>query len=144
MIIQETNPEKAKLQIKKAKPPIIVKAQSDEFNRKLLEYGKFDVLIDLHSSKGKDKLKSLDSGLNHVFARIASKNGVAIGIDLDGLRKLDKKEKAIQLARIAQNIKICRKAKCQIQIINAKDKKNVQALLQSLGASSQQTSNQIT
>jgi len=141
MIIQETNPERAKFQIKKAKPPVIVKANSDEFNRKLLEYGKFQILLNPHQQGTKDKLKSLDSGLNHVLVKLAAKNKIAIGIDLANLTKLDKKQKAIQLARIKQNIKLCRKAKCKLVLFNSKDKKNAGALLQSLGASSQQTTN---
>lgn len=147
-MITTNNTEQAKSQIKKAlaenKKPIIVKAQSLEFNRKLLEYGKFDILLDIHTSetnqkeKQKDKLKYLASGLNHVLAKIAAKNSISIGIDLEKIRSLEKKQKALALARIKQNIKLCRKAKAKITLLNYKEKRNAFSLLISLGASTQQ------
>ncbi|MBS3088480.1 hypothetical protein J4402_01740 [Candidatus Pacearchaeota archaeon] len=137
-MITTPNINQAKEQIKKtAEKPIIVQSPSDEFSRKILEYGKFQILL-LPKSQNKDRLRHLDSGLNHVLAKIAAKNKVAIGIDLNSITKLNKKEKAIQLAKIRQNIKICRKARCKIEFINIKDKKDAQALLISLGASTQQ------
>ena len=137
-MISTKNLEQAKNAIKKsAEKPIIIEAQDNAFNRKILEYGKFNILL-LSNFQGKDSLKSLDSGLNHVLAKLAAKNKVAIGINLQKLQNLDKKQKAIQLSRIRQNLKICRKAKCEIKLINAKDSKDAQALLMSLGASTQQ------
>jgi RNase P/RNase MRP subunit p30 len=144
MIINTKNLQQAKNQINKAKKPIIVKAQSLEFNRKILEYGKFDILLDIHSPEIKstqiqrDKIKSLASGLNHVLAKIAHKNKIALGINLTSIIKLEKKQKAIQLARIKQNIKIARKAKTNILVLNEKDKLNAQSLLLSLKASNRQ------
>ncbi|MBU0907716.1 MAG: hypothetical protein KKD18_03705 [Nanoarchaeota archaeon] len=139
MIISTKNLQQAKNQIKSSKHPIVVRAQNQEFNRKILEYGKFDVLLDIQNTEGKDKLKQLNSGLNHVLAKIAAKNKVAIGIDLSGLRSIkDKKQKAKTLARIKANIQTCRKAKCLLTAINYKDKKDALELLISLGASTQQ------
>jgi len=130
MIISTPNINKAKDQIKKSKPPIIVQSPSNEFSRKILEYGKFQILL---LPKGKrDRLKQLDSGLNHVLAKLAAKNKVAIGIDIKSLSSLPPKQKAIELSRLKQNIKICRKAKCQIKLLNPKDSKDAQALLHSL------------
>lgn len=142
MIINTQNLEEAKKQIKNAKSPIIVKAQNNEFNRKILEYGKFNILLSLETSKeNKDTLKSLDSGLNHVLAKIASKNNISIGIDLNEIRNLDKKEKALRLARIKQNIEICKKVRTKIIFLNSKDKKDSLSLMLSLGASTQQAQN---
>jgi len=138
MIIITSNIQQAKNQIKKEKSPIIIKAQNLEFNRKMLEYGKFHILLDIHNTEGKDKLKKLDSGLNHVLAKIAAKNNIAIGIDLNRLRKLSCKKKAIEMARIVRNIETCRKAKCHVVLINQKDKKDAFELLISLGASTSQ------
>jgi len=137
-MINTTNLQKAKNEINKAKPPITVLAQSLEFNRKMLEYGKFQTLLDIHSTKGYDKPKQLDSGLNHIMARIATKNKVSIGIDLNKIRGLPPKEKAKTIGRIKQNIKICRKAKCAITLLNYKDKKDASEFLISLGASTPQ------
>jgi len=139
-MINTQNLQQAKSQIISSKEkPITVKAQNLEFNRKILEYGKFDILLSVESQTGKDKLKQINSGLNHVMAKIAAKNKVAIGIDLKSLHSLEKKAKAEQLTKIKENIKVCRKAGCSIVLLNAKDKKDAQSFLLSLGASTQQT-----
>lgn len=136
-LINERNIEKAKNKIKNSKEkPIIVKAQDDNFNRKILEYGKFDVLLSIEPKRA--TLKKPGSGLNHTLAKIASKNSIAIGIDLSEIKKLNRKEKADVLSKIVQNVKIARKAKTKIKMINYHDKSNAQNLLISLGASTQQ------
>jgi len=137
-MISTSNIEQAKHLMKSEKKPIIVEAQEDTFNRKILEYGRFNILLSIERGKRKDKPKSLDSGLNHVLAEIAAKNKVAIGINVEEISELDKKEKAKRLARISQNIIICRKAKAAIKAVNFTDKTDTFNLLISLGASSQQ------
>jgi len=145
-MINTNNIEQAKKEIKSQKEkPIIVKAQSLEFNRKLLEYGKFDILLSIESPLKQNQFqKSLDSGLNHVLAKIAVKNNISIGIDLKELRTLSKEQKAISLSKIKQNIKICRKAKAKLALLNVKDKHFAFSLLLSLGASTQQAKQAIT
>ena len=44
-MISTTNINQAKNEIKKEKLPIIVHSQTHEFNRKILEYGKFQILL---------------------------------------------------------------------------------------------------
>lgn len=142
--ISTSNLETAKKLIKKAEKsgkqakPIIVQAQDNKFNRKLLEYGKFDILLSPEAGKKKDGIKQLDSGLNNVLAKIAAKNKISIGIDIKELSTLEKERKALRLARIAQNIKTCRKAKTKIKALNFKDEKDAFSLLLSLGASTKQ------
>jgi ribonuclease P/MRP protein subunit RPP1 len=137
-MIETQNIEEAKQLIKNEKKPIIVKAQNDNFNRKMLEYGKFDALVSVEMGEKKRKLRKTDSGFNHVLAAIAAKNKVALGVDFEELRKLEKKEKAEVLARIIQNLKICRKAGVKTKIINAKDKRDAFSFFISLGASTKQ------
>ena len=139
--INTSNLEQAKNQLKKAEKQIIVYAQDDNFNRKILEYGKFDILLFSSNflKQKRDKLKQIDSGFNHVLGKIASKNNISIGFDLNDIRQLEKKDKALILSKIIQNIKICRKTKVKIIFINYKDKRNLSNLLISLGASTEQT-----
>ena len=136
-IINTNNLEKAKQLIKTEQSPKIVQAQNDEFNRKILEYGKFSILLSLESAAGRNKIRQTDSGLNHVLAKIASKNKIAIGINLKEIISLGKKEKAERLAKIKQNIKICRKTKTKIAVLKATSQEACN-LLQSLGASTKQ------
>ena len=137
MIVNTNNLEKAKQLLKKEPSPKIVQSQNDDFNRKIIEHGKFDILLSPESTAGKNKIRQTDSGLNHVLAKIASKNKIAIGINLKEISKLEKKEKAERLTKIKQNIKICRKTKTKIAIWEA-TRQEAHNLLQSLGASTQQ------
>ena len=134
-MIETQNIEEAKKLIKKEKKPILIRAQNDEFNRKILEYGKFDALVSVELEKKKKRLRQVDSGFNHVLAAIAAKNNIALGINLEEIRKLEKKEKAEIVSRIIQNVKICRKAGVKIVLLDAKDKRNAFSFLISLGAS---------
>ncbi|MDO8508640.1 MAG: hypothetical protein Q7S27_03060 [Nanoarchaeota archaeon] len=141
-MISTTNIEHAKNLIKKStEKPIIVKAQNLEFNRKILEYGKFDIILSIEStSQREDTPKSIDSGLNHVLGKIASKNNISLGIDLKEIQSLDKKQKAIRISKIIQNIKVAGKTKTKIKLLNFKDKRIAFSFLISLGASTNQAS----
>src|SRR3989344_5888806 len=68
-IISTDKIEEAKKMIRQAEKPIIVKAQDVEFNRKILEYGRFDVLFSPESLQGKRSLRSIDSGLDYVMVK---------------------------------------------------------------------------
>ena len=138
-MISTSNIEQAKMLLKAEKTkPIIVLAKDNEFNRKILEYGKFQILLSPEAKSGARTLRTIDSGLNHVLAEIATKNKIAIGIDMEELRTLSKEEKAKRLERLRQNIQVCRKAKTEIVLLNFKDKKDAFAFLISLGASTKQ------
>lgn len=143
-MINTSNFEEAKKLIKTENKPIIVLAQNDEFNRKILEYGKFDILLSIECGKRHDKIRQSDSGLNEILARIAHNNKVSIGINLEEIRNLTSKEKAQALGRIKQNIKLCRKTKTQIKLLNYTNKRSAMALLLSLGSSTQQAKEAIS
>jgi RNase P/RNase MRP subunit p30 len=138
-MISTNNIEQAKNLIKKSKKKsLIVLAQNDEFNRKVLEYGHFDILLGVEKGERKRGLRQIDSGFNEVLAHIAAKNKVALGINMEELRNLEKEEKAKRLERISQNIKLCRKSGVKIKLLNIKDEKGAFAFLLSLGASTAQ------
>src|SRR3989338_9301459 len=135
-MINTTSIEETKKLLKKEETPKIVLAQNDEFNRKILEHGNFDILLSPETGQRKNKIRQVDSGLNHVLAKIANKNNIAIGINLEEIKKLEPKSKAERLSKIKQNIKICRKAKTKLAI-KTSSIIEVASFLQSLGASSQ-------
>jgi RNase P/RNase MRP subunit p30 len=138
-MINTSNIEEAKKRIKNSKEkPIIVLAKDSAFNRKIAEYGKFDILMSVEYSANNQKLRTLDSGLNEILARIAQKNDIAIGLDIKEIKSLDKKRRAIVLERVIQNIRICRKTKCKIRILNYNNEKTAFSFLLSLGASTLQ------
>jgi len=133
------NDARKKIEIKaKEGSKVIVKGRDDSFNRKILENKKVNILLSPEHGYKKDKLKQRDSGLNHILCRIAQQNSISIGIDFQEiLNKRDegKKQLAEHLARIMQNIKLCRKSKVKMILMNTagRDNYGLRALLSTLG-----------
>jgi len=130
ILIQEKTFEKARNEIRKNKDKeIIFSSNDDNLNRKILEKEKINILL-LSLGERKDFQKQRNSGFNHVLAKIAKKNNVDIGINLDEIVNSNSKEKAEILSRIRQNIKICNKNKLKMKfiIINRKNKRNLHDL----------------
>ena len=144
VIINEADFLKARKKIREAqkdKIEIIFSRNDDELNRKVLEKEKINTLL-LSLSGRKDWMKQRDSGFNQVFAKLAKKNNVAIGINLDEIIDAEKKEKSEILARIRQNIRLCNKNKLKMKFISKekKDKYNLRSLGLSLGMPTWMTS----
>jgi len=139
-MIISTKIEEVKNKIKKpSEKPAIVLSQDDSFNRKIIEYGKFDILLSPENGNRSNSIRKINSGLNHVVAKIATKNKVSIGIDINEIKKLSKREKAERLSKIKQNLEICRRAKTKITALSkTHNGKNIFNFLISLGASNTQ------
>lgn len=108
---------------------------NDLEKRKVLEQGKCEILLSPEKGERKDSLKQIDSGFNHVLGKIATKNKIKIGINIEEISKLTKKEKAVRLSKIRQNLKICKKTKTKLAIRGNIESRH---LLTSLGASDNQ------
>ena len=141
MFIGKDKIEEARKAIDKeyGKGVIAVKGGDNEFNRKVLENKKVDILLSPERGGRKDRLKQGDSGLNHVLCRIARQNNIAIGIDfkemLDKKEDEGKKQLAEHLRRIMQNIRLCKKAKTNMILMNksGRDDYDLRAFLSTLG-----------
>lgn len=140
MIVDTDNINEARnkiLKINREHPQeeIIVISKDDNYNRKILEMKEVDVLL-LKIHNRKDALKQRNSGLNEVLCKIANGNNIKIGIEIDELKKLGKKEKALALSRISQNIFLCKKIGCQIVVYpnNKHKKQDVMSLFLILGS----------
>lgn len=115
---------------------VIVLGRDIDFNRKVLEMKRVNVLV-LQHKIGKDKLKQRDSGLNEILCNIAKKNSISLGIDFSELLTEDKKEKGKILGRLIQNLKLMKRAGNKIEILNKpEDKKSLQAFFVVLGIDS--------
>ena len=127
-------------QLKKDKQQVIVQAQDDAFNRKILENKDIDILLSPESHTRKDYMKQRDSGLNEILCKLAKKNNIKIGINLQQLKSLPTKQKAIILARIKQNIQLCKRTKTKIIIYpkNNFTKQEIMSFMQTLGTSTSQ------
>lgn len=133
----------ASLGQKNFKGKVGVSGRDGDFNRRALETLEINYLVSPELGQRKDTLKQRDSGMNHVLGKLARKKGVVIVIDFNSISKLKGKEKALRLARVIQNVKICRRAKCGIEIWGCEDKKALQSFGFSLGMSSEQVSKAI-
>ena len=135
IIIQEKTFEKARKSIKENKDKtIIFSSNDDDLNRKILEKEKIDILL-INLSNRKDYQKQRNSGFNQVLAKIAKKNKITIGINFDEIiQARTKTEKVRILARIKQNIMLCKKNKLKMQFItqNKNNQRNIYDL-KSLG-----------
>jgi len=116
----------------------IVQGKDIAFNRKALENKKTSMLILNHINK-KDKLKQRDSGLNQVLCKIAKDSNIILAIDLKELTKeTDKKNKAIILGRIIQNIRLIKKFKNKLKLLNSGNKQQAFSFLLTLGLPTKQ------
>jgi len=97
------------LNSKKKDEIIIVDGGNEEINKAAVENKKVDILLSPEPNT-KDKLYQRDSGLNHVLCELASKNGVAYGINFNKLLEKDYR----LIGKIMQNIRLCRKSKVKI------------------------------
>jgi len=135
-MIDKDNLEEIRKEIDKlarARKKVIVKGKGIEFNRKILENKKVNILVMSHSDK-KDKLRQRDSGLNQVLCKIAKDNNITIAFDFSELLKEKDKERALLLARLIQNIKLCRKYKTKFMLLSEhKDKNSLFSFLLTLG-----------
>jgi len=127
-------------QLKKDNQPIIIQAQDDNFNRKILEIKDVDILLSPEQHNRKDYMKQRDSGLNEILCKIAKQNNIKIAINLKDIQKLPQKRKAIILARIKQNIILCKRTKTQIIVLDKEKftKQEVISFFLTLGASTSQ------
>jgi len=145
MIIQTTNLKEIRNQIQKIKrtnpeEEIIIKAGDEEFNRKIIEIKRVDILLSPELHERRDKLKQRDSGLNEFLCKLATKNNIKIGINIPEIALLPKIKKARVISRIMQNIALCKRTKTQIVLLPKNKYKNqdITAFITTLKGSTQQ------
>ena len=125
IIIQENNFNKIRQKIKSnPSKTIIFSSDNDELNRKVLEKEKINILL-INQAGRKDRQKQRSSGFNQVLAKLAKKNNVEIGINLDEIIKSKGESKRKILARIKQNIKLCNKNKLKMKFISQKYQRDI-------------------
>jgi len=113
----------ASLDDRKEKRVIAFVGGDDLLNRRALETLKIDFLVSPELGRRKDGLKQRDSGLNHVVAKIAKEKGIGIVVDFGDVSRLEGVEMGRRIARIMQNVRVCRKAGCDMKIMSFGRKK---------------------
>ena len=116
ILLTEKNFNRLREQVKKnSEKKIIFTSNDDELNRKVLEKLLIQILL-INLNERKDFSKQRNSGFNQVMAKITKKNNIQIGINLEELKNSKPKEKI--LARLKQNIELCKKNKIQMKFIS--------------------------
>ena len=128
----------ASLRDKKEGKIVALVGGDDAFNRRAVESLKIDYLVSPERGVKKDSLKQRDSGINHVVAKMAAEKGIVVVVDFAEVAGLKGKDKALRLGRVIQNVKICRKAGCEVKIWGSGDEKALRSFGISLGMSSSQ------
>jgi len=122
IILREENFSRLKELIKKnSEKEIIFSSNDDELNLKVLEKLEINCLL-INLENRKDFAKQRNSGFNQVMAKIAKKKGVIVGINLDEI--VLSKDKVRILARLRQNVEICKRNKVQMKFIEQKINRN--------------------
>lgn len=134
IIVKENTFEKARKSIRESQDKsIIFSSDDDELNRKIFEKEKIDALL-INLAGRKDYQKQRNSGFNQVMAKTAQKKNIIIGINFDEIIDSAAFEKPKILARIRQNINLCKKNKLKMKFMieNSKNQRNIYDL-KSLG-----------
>ena len=71
--------------------------------RAIVKNGKIKILLNPHLVTRKDSLHFRSSGLDQVICKVMNENGISMAISLDKINNY------INIGRIKQNIKLCRK-----------------------------------
>lgn len=108
---------KRKIRDNREKADVLVfKGGNEKLNRKAVESSRVDVL--LHPEKGRK-----DSGFNHVLAKEASKNEVAVGFDFKMLDTSNKNRSHI-LRHWQKNLMLCQKYDAPYLITSSAEQKH--------------------
>ena len=117
-LIDAKNLRELRSKLVNARNTVIVNGGNEIINRFCLENDKVNILLSPESNKERDFMHSRNSGLNHILCKIACENNKAIGINFNFLLEMNEHERIITLGRIIQNIKLCRKYKVKVYIVN--------------------------
>lgn len=117
----------------------IIQEQDYEKKRKLIESKGVKILLNPHLLSIKDDLHYRSSGLDQVLCNIMNKNEILLGISLDSLNN------HVEIGRVMQNIRLCRKYKVKILVFSyaknkyeLKSRIDIMSLLKVLGMDGKQ------
>ena len=136
-LIDAKNLRELRSKLVNTKDVVIVNGGNEIINRFCLENNKVNILLNPEKNDNNDFMHSRNSGLNHILCKIANENDKIIGINFNYLLDLNESRRIIALGRIMQNIRLCRKYRVKVYIINMIDKWNNERStkdLKSLGA----------
>ncbi len=124
ILVMQTEFNKLKNEVKlNSDKEIIYTSNNDELNRKVIEKLPIQVLL-VNLAGRKDYQKQRNSGFNQVMAKVMKKKKIILGINFDEIiESKSLREKSEIIARIQQNIFLCKKNNVEMTFV-IQDKKN--------------------
>ena len=107
-------------ELNSVKKDSVLKTQYPKLIRYILENKKIAAICSIEEESLKDFMHSRNSNLNNILCEIARKNNIGYAISMNNI--LNSKNKISLLGKILQNIKLCKKHKVKIYILNDSNK----------------------
>ena len=99
---------------------VMVLGLGEEINRMAVESKKISILVSPEKGFGNDRMDARNSGLNDVLCKLAAKNQVAIGVDMEDVLRLPQDARIRRLGKILQNVRLCRKYKVRMVLVDGR------------------------
>jgi len=113
--------------------------ESPQDNREMFQRKGIDIVYNLEPNSARDSVNAKNSGLNQVTAKLANKNKIMIGFSFSSL--LNTTKRAIFIGKMKQNIRLCRKFRCNAVVASfakrpydMRSESNLKSLMIALGA----------
>lgn len=89
--------------------------------RNLIEKGKADYILGMEFHKEKDYMRQMNSGMNHVLAKLAKQKKVSFAFPFNEWLELSEKQRCVVLARFMQNVSLYKKYNLKVEVSSFTD-----------------------
>lgn len=94
----------------------IARSSDDGLTRKIIEQKKADIILGMEFHNEKDYMRQMNSGLNHIVAKLARENDVVFAFPFFDWLNLNENKKNLVLSRLMQNLRLCKKYQLKVMI----------------------------
>ena len=107
---------------------VIIVSGDDRINRLASDCWEVDIIGSPEMHDGNDFMHQANSGIDYVIARACAERGIAIELNFSNILNSYGRRRARIMARMAQNVRICRDKRCDVVITSgAKGKHGLRA-----------------
>jgi len=126
-VVSSKNVQQEVRKVRSNAEAILVKGD-DKVSRMASDCWEVDIIGSPEVHNEKDFMHQANSGIDYVIARACAEKGIAVELNLSNVLNSSGRRRAEILARMAQNVRICRDAKCDLVITSgAKEKYGMRA-----------------
>lgn len=120
--VKEKNVQEATKKLRK-EAELIIALGSDDINRVASDCWEVDLIGSPEMHDEGDFMHQMNSGIDYVIAKACAEKGIAIEINFANVLNAYGRKRSQIMARMAQNVRICRDCDCNVVITSgAKDK----------------------